>query len=518
MRIKTIRDKYIAMAAAAVSAALTAVTFVTDRMIFTFPEKTGDAYKIAVTDYAVCKVLAFLALFAFIYGIGALLFSKSDYAAGLLEVIKCALPYLPILLVILVIKLPEGFLTNDEYSIYADATQLVHDTWFNYMTVYYYIVSLMLIPVKYAPIIIKIIIEFFTVGYTVYRAKGYFGKKAGMIMYVLFLLYPVIAYTTSAHRLPVYFLLYLGLFVKIIFDRAEHKELTVSGAAFILIAGTILTQWRTEGIYLLVLVPVLMFMAYPKLRNKKAFAAVIASYLIIQYVISVPQNGATSSGLDSAANDRMKPFYAYTITNMMRNGLDRQANAEDLAIVDKYLSIESIDNINEYYADINYEDVLILYKEGFTGVREDAGYTQYVDFTDALKRIFVNNPQVFAKTRWGAFCYAALPYRITFSGYGARQLISFALSIVKSFAYNLFIPVIFAAGALIYCLVKRKWFGLFIFGGLAAHFAIVFVLAPASYFKYYFPVYIMSYFFMISLVIFLIFGRKAKREDINGLI
>ncbi len=518
MRIKTIRDKYIAMAAAAVAAALTAVTFVTDRMIFTFPEKTADAYKSALTDYSVCKVLTFFALFAFIYGLGALIFSKSEYASQLLAVIKCALPYFPLLLVILVIKLPEGFLTNDEYAIYADATGLVHDTWFNYMTVYYYIVSLMLIPVKYAPIIIKIIIEFFTVGYTVYRAKGYFGKKAGMIMYALFLLYPVIAYTTSAHRLPVYFLLYLALFVKIIFDRAEQKKLTLGGAAFILVAGAVLTQWRTEGIYLLALVPILMFMAYPNLRGKKAVAAVIASYMIIQYVISVPQNGATSSGLDSAANDRMKPFYAYTITNMMRNGLDRQANAEDLAIVDRYLSIESIDNINEYYADINYEDVLILYKEGFIGVREDAGYTQYVDFTDALKRIFKNNIKVFAKTRWGAFCYAALPYRITFSGYGVRELVSSALSIVKSLAYNLFIPIIFAAGALVYCLIKKKWFGLFIFGGLAAHFAIVFVLAPASYFKYYFPVYIMSYFFMISLVIFLLFCRKTKREDSNKLI
>ena len=339
-----------------------------------------------------------------------------------------------------------------------------------------------------------------------------------MIMYALFLLYPVIAYTTSAHRLPVYFLLYLAVFVKLIFDRVQNVTITWRQGAFLLVGGAVLTQWRTEGIYLLVLVPVLMFMAYPGLRNKKSVAIVLVSYALIQYIISVPQNGALAAGLDGAANDRMKPFYAYTITNMMRNGLDREANAEDLAIVDRYLSLEAVDNINEYYADINYEDVLILYKEGFVGVREDAGYTEYIDFTDAVKRIFVNNPSVFAKTRWGAFRYAALPYHIAFDAPGIRGIASFAISVVKSLAYNLFIPVVFAAVALFYTLIKRKWFGMFIFGGLAAHFAIVFVLAPASYFKYYFPVYIMSYFFMTALVIRRVAAGKVTAESSGGLI
>ena len=64
----------------------------------------------------------------------------------------------------------------------------------------------------------------------------------------------------------------------------------------------------------------------------------------------------------AAADDRMKPFYAYTITNMYRNGLDYEKNKEDLEIVDRYLSLDMIESINEYYGDINYEDVLILYK------------------------------------------------------------------------------------------------------------------------------------------------------------
>ncbi len=505
----TIKKKKIIFSAIC-SSVLLAVTFATDRGIFTFPPRSDERYALAMADYCVCKILAFAVLIALFFLIGTLIFDRGEGRDALLGVIKCACLYLPVIVICLVIKLPAGFLTNDEYSIYNDSTNLIHDTWFNYMTVYYYTVSLMLIPFRYGPIIMKTVIEFFVAGYTVYRSKLYFGKRAGMFMYVLFLMYPVIAYTTSAHRLPVYFLIYLAMFVKLTFDRLEKKDLSAAGAAFMLIAGAVLTQWRTEGIYLVVLLPILMFLAYPNIRNKKSVAAVLVSYMLIQYVISIPQNGIGSENLSGAANDRMKPFYAYTITNMYRNGLDPVKNADDLAIIDRYIPIESIESINEYYEDINYEDVLILYKEEFGGVRENAGYTEYYDFTQAVKRIFANNPDVFVRTRWGAFKYAALPYHIEGSGGGISGMIKTALSIVKTISYNLFIPTVFAALLCIVSLIRRKWYMFFVGGGLCAHWFIVFVLAPASYFKYYFPVYIMEYFYIIALMIWFFASRSSR--------
>lgn len=478
--------------------------------VFTFPDISDPRYELAVRDYRICLVLAAVVAAIAVHAVYTLIFKRNEYRAALVGVITSALPYLPVMLLAAAIKLPQGFLTNDEYSIYNDAVNLVHSTWFNIMTIYFYIVSLILIPFRYAPIIMKLIIEFFTVGYTVWRTKGYFGKGAGMFMYILFLLYPVIAYTTSAHRLPVYFLVYLALFVKLIFDRLEKRKLTYAGAVFVLFAGSVLTQWRTEGIYLVVLVPILLFMAYPDMRRRGAVIGVLAVYAVFQTLLWIPQNGAVSSNLDGAANDRMKPFYAYTITNMYRNGLDLTKNADDLAIVDKYISLESIEAINDHYGDINYEDVLILYQEGFVGVREGATDTEFIAYAEALKRIFMNNPGVFLKTRWGAFCYAAMPYHITFSGFGLRNLASFAISVVKSLAYDLFIPVIFALVVCIVSLVKKRWFEFFMFGGLMAHSFIVFVLAPASYFKYYFPVYILSYFYMIFLLIGYFTSRRKS--------
>ena len=497
--------------AACFSAVTGAVSFIWDRAVFTFPQKQEESYQTALTDYCICKILAVIVLFVLFYGLLTLIFSRDEAGCRLIEVLKCGALYLPVMIAALIIKLPAGFVTNDEYSILNDATHLIHDTWFNIMTVYYYIVSLMLIPHRYGPIFMKVIIEFFVVGVTVHRTKEYFGKRIGMLMYVLFLLYPVIAYTTSAHRLPVYFLIYLAVFVKLLYDRLEKKSIGFLQTFLILFAMAVLSQWRTEGIYLFVLAPLLMFMVYPQFRNIKNALILLGVFFALEGLLWIPQNGAVSSNLDGAANDRMKPFWAYTITNMYRNGLDKEKNAADLAEVDRYISLEAIEKINEHYGDINYEDVLILYEPGFAGVREGAGDAEFIGYSEALKRIFKNNPDVFIKTRWGAFCYSALPFHITFSDFSAKGLVSFAISIVKTVSYNLFIPVGFAFCACIYSLVRRKWYSFFVFGGLMSHFFIVFILAPASYFKYYFPVYILSYFYIIALAVAVIAGRKEKK-------
>ena len=481
------------------------------KTMFIFPDRTEDRYILAVTDFGICAVLALIVAAAAVYALYLLIRKRNEEGRPLFEVIKCGLVYLPVILIAMAIKLPGGYLTNDEYSILNDATHLIHDTWFNYMTVYYYIVSLMLVPARYGPIIVKAVIEFFVVGYTVYRTKGYYGKRCGMAMYILFLLYPVIAYTTSAHRLPIYFLVYLALFVKLLFDYLEKKPCGRS-VVFVLIAGAVLTQWRTEGIYLLVLIPILMLIVYREFRSPRKAAVMILAYLAIQYVLWIPQNGAMASGLDNAANDRMKPFYAYTITNMYRNGLDLDKNAADLETVDRYLSLDVVKAISEHYGDINYEDVLILYADGFTGVRPEATDNDFYEYTEALKRIFVNNPDVFLRTRWGAFRYAARPYSIVPPDGGIRGLASSAVSVVKTVTYNLFIPVLFAFGVLCYSLIRRKWYSFFVFGGLAAHWFIVFILAPASYFKYYFPVYIMSYFYAILILIRPVLCKDRERS------
>ncbi|MBO4902132.1 MAG: hypothetical protein J5518_05010 [Lachnospiraceae bacterium] len=481
------------------------ISFVTDRRIFTVSPAENPA------DYIPCKILSLFAFFAIYYGLAVLLFCKDRKNDRFCLLIRCALPYLAVILCAAAFKLPQGYLSNDETLIAASALQLEHYTWFYYLTTWFYIICFMLIPVYVGPILVKLLIEFLIVGYVILRIRDVFGKPYHLFGYLLFLLYPVLAYTTSAHRLPVYFLLYLYLVSVLLFDAIEQKPLSWPRALWLLFVGAILTQWRTEGIYLLILLPVLLLLAYPCLRTKKSVFALILAGLVIQYIVSVPQNGLVAKEMDAAADDRMKPFYAYTITNMFRNGLDREANAEDLAIVDRYLSLDKIDAINDYYGDINYEDVLILYQDGYVGVREEATVTDFFEYAAALKRIFLHNPDVFLKTRIGAFCYAALPYHIERDG-GAVSLL---ISLVKTVSYNLFLPLAVIFILCVYSLFRKRWFSFFLTGGVLAHWFIVFILAPASYFKYYFPVYITAYFYLLLLALQLLrFLQKKENRRI----
>lgn len=483
------------------------ITFFTDKLIFLVPMSTN------LSDAIICKILAGITLFFLYYGAYLIIFkgivpsAKSlSEVSDLYKIFLSALPYLLIIIAACIIKLPGGYLSNDETLIVEGALNLQHYTWFYYITVYFYIVSFMIFPTYLGPIFMKLIIEFFVVGYVVYRIKKLYGKPYWYFGYALFLLYPVIAYTTSAHRLPIYFLLYILLIAMLIFDGIEKVKLSIGKAAFLIFLGAILTQWRTEGIYLAVIVPILMLFTYSNLRNIKNAVLLVISTIILQYLVSVPQNGLVAKEMGAAADDRMKPFYAYTITNMYRNGLDEEKNAEDLAIVDKYLAIDKIYAINEHYGDINYEDVLILYEPDFIGVREEATVTDFFNYAGALKRIFKNNIAVFLKTRIGAFCYAALPYHIEFGS----GIVSLGISVVKAVLYNLFIPLAIIVLICIYSLIKKKWFSFFLTGGVIAHWFIVFILAPASYFKYYFPVYITSYFYLLMIILTLFYNRKGS--------
>ena len=466
-------------------------TYFADKRIFTVPPSEN------MTDYVICKICAFIAAWFFYYMLWQLIMDRNRRDNTVTRVLLSALPYLLVIIVVSAVKLRGGYLSNDETLIFENAVSLTHYTWFYYITTYYYIISLMLIPHMYGPIFVKLILEYLVIGYVVLRVSDYYRAKSddrliskpvrvgyGSLIMLLFLLYPVIAYTTSAHRLPIYFLLYLFMMVMLLFDRLEKATLTVPKAAFLLMLNAVLTQWRTEGIYLAVLVPILIFLTYEnirlnkdrtvKLRKSVPAILIILTGLLIQYLVSIPQNGLIAKEMGAAADDRMKPFYAYTITNMYRNGLDMDKNADDLAIVDRYISMESLDAINEYYGDINYEDVLILYQPGFIGV--DAGVTEYYDFVKALKNIFKNNPQVFIRTRIGAFKYAALPYHITFTGTDVRSLLSFVISAVKTVSYNLFIPFVIILLLLFYSLI--------------------------------FPVYIMAYLYLFLLIIEQIYNKK----------
>ncbi len=413
---------------------------------------------------------------------------------------------------VMVFKLPQGFLSNDEALIFQEASSLNQYTWFYYLTTFYYIITMMLIPSWLGPILVKVALQVITCGYCVHRFRGHWKKPAAFLIYLPFMMFPVLAYTTSAHRIPVYYLLYLLFWVVLFFDRLENVIPDTPKLFWLTFDAALLTQWRTEGIYMGLFGMVLILMAYPCLctpKGKKGidcrrilkFAVI---FLLMQYAVSIPQNGVIPVRMQDKADNRMGPFWAYTITNMYRNGLDLEKNREDLALVYRYLDENVLRSINEDLKDINYEDTLILYYPGYTGVIEGATGDDYNAYVTGCRNIFKNNPGVFLKTRWGAFCYAALPYHLVFD----RGPLKGAFFAFKALSYNLFIPCILLMALFVLALAKKRWMEGAAGAALLCHGFIVFILAPASYFKYYLPVYMCTYFALWCMI--LCAGMKDK--------
>lgn len=254
---------------------------------------------------------------------------------------------------------------------------------------------------------------------------------------------------------------------------------------------------------------ILLFVSYPELIKKgmKTIILTAVSALLIQYVIQAGQNGFIPGRMGDQADNRMGPFWAYTITNMYRNGLDLEKNREDMEKVWRYLDKDTLQAINDDLVDINYEDVLILYYPGYTGKIETATPEDYNEYVKGCKNIFKNNPDVLLRTRWNSFKYAALPYHISLDS----GIVGLVFSVVKGLFYNLFIPCSIGIAGLIVFLLKKRWQYALMLAGLACHWFIVFVLAPASYFKYYLPIYMTVYFGTVLYIAFA-FAGKAERK------
>ena len=103
----------------------TGISFFTDRLIFEASPGANPC------DYTICKILAFLALFAFYAALCGLILKKAD---RLKKILLSALPYLPVMIAVACFKLPQGYLSNDETLIVTSALHLEHYTWFYYLT------------------------------------------------------------------------------------------------------------------------------------------------------------------------------------------------------------------------------------------------------------------------------------------------------------------------------------------------------------------------------------------------
>lgn len=452
-------------------------------------------------DYVLCKIIQCVLLSLFLEFAARVIRDKENVAERKIAIYAGI--YL-LLIGVYYLRIGQYGLWGDALDVYNSATHYEDSSvWFNYYTGYYYMISMMSVPVKYlSPVITKVLLQSLIVGYIVYRMRRQTGSKCSYFVYLFFFHSYTLSMALSVERLAIYGIIYIFFAAKIFFDYLEKKPLSYAELAGLALLGSILAFWRSEGIYLFVFLYVLIFLSYAKrgimAKGKRIF--ICAFIAVAQILVFIPQSIDTIGADDSYVIRRMEPFYSYTFSNMCREGLDMEKNSLYIEEVRRYMNLEAVFKMNEEMGRDAYFDVYI---HNYENAVYEVSTTEYLTFTKAVQNIIIHNPLLFLKERWQAFLYTSsvyVPEQFSVGG------------LIRYLSYQIYIPMLLCAAMLIWALVRREKVVLVLLLGVLCSIGITFLLAPAAFVKYYYVPYLIGYLGAIYACAALVgkFGRRIR--------
>lgn len=448
-----------------------------------------------LVDYCLCKLILWAALYGFWTLIWKGLFSPERKGSRERDILLFALPILAVLLVFLFL-FHTFSLSGDEQNLFDRATALDSFAfWFNYPSGYYWIMGIMLIPYYMGPVLIKLLLQSLVAGYCLARQRERSGVVRSLPLYLLFLLPFVLEQGISAHRLPTYGMLYLFLAAKLLYDWMDHLTLDWKTLVMESAILAVLAIWRSEGIYFTVLGIFLIVAAY-RVPLKKESLKMLVCYVLIFAAVALPQLSAYTNA-PYAASLRTKPLCGYALCNMFRNGLtEDMIDEEDWKAINTYLSFETIHEYNEKNGDHNYYQAFIM-----NDTEPDVGYDDQEKFCDASTRVIVQNLPIYLKSQYNAWMYTNEQYAIDFS--------LSPMVLARNLSSRVMYPALLVVLFFIWALIRRKWLPFWLTGGAICNWAMVTVLMPAAYAKYFYVTYLLGYFLLLVGICQLI-GRKKR--------
>ena len=354
----------------------------------------------------------------------------------------------------------------------------IYPAHFSYIMGMFYTICLMIIPYSIGIVIVKIVMQALICGYCVERCKSVWG-------YFVFFLRPVEAdFTLSIHRMPVYGIIYFFFFIKVYYDNKDNKYSNWQDITLVSFVGSILMIWRKEGIYFLVSLPLLILLSYKHKKGEwKKSLLLCYSIVLITYIPEL----YSYMGNGSFTAESMHSYNSFFV-NMKRLGLDDDKYQEYYEKIDKVLSIEAVDRINEDYGDLNYESELIASRSEYEGIRPNYSADDYYQYEKSIQYIIFHEPLLFLRSRFGMWNAVSF-------GYGhIRRGDSILRILYHLVLFNLYIPLVAVIALLILSVYKREKGIIVLACGVIVHVAITFLLAPTAFLKYYYHLYLIGWF------------------------
>lgn len=515
------------------------VTLGTDRLFFKYDWKTPAFF--------VYKALFVLLAFLLVHGVVTLVQKMRAGDSFARRWLAWTLPYLAVNLVVLLIVWP-GIWGNDDLAVLSLARTLQPNSWQHFLTSGAFILSLMFVPMPGGVVLVQNLLISAIVGCFAAAAQDLTEKRLGhavkpawfAIVYLPFLLPPVVMHTQQPFRTTwsgwtELFFVFMLVAMYLRGTKLNKKELCA-----IVVLGTLAASWRSECVYYLAAIPVLLLvMCARKLLRPTAVAA--ATVLVFAGYLACSRYTSTLMG--EAWQYKMIAL-CYQTASLVQDA-DPVADADELAAIDRVF-------------DVTYcrENSNIHGPEMRTNMTRETGVTEE-DWSACQKAFFklaLKYPKSLLRERMGVF-YNTLRQRktgmsnqkIVFSSsfllYDAEptkadQKEFFADSVavqplnkelrrafiikvangdgIIDWAWWMLPPFVLLFAAVIVLLVQRKWMLFFAAGTFFARIPLVFLTAPDTYFLYYLTPFIAGYAVAAAGVLYAVMRRKLKVERNPG--
>lgn len=518
------------------------LTLATDRLFFRYDWKTPYFF--------VYKALFVLLAFAVVHGAVTLVRKIRQKDAFALRWLQWMLPYLVLTLVVLVIVWP-GCWGNDDLDVLHLARTLEPSSWQHFLTSAAFILCLMFIPMPGGVVLIQTLLIagvvgcFLAAAETLVRermpkppARGWFA-----ILYIPFLLPPVLLHDMQPFRSTWSTWTELFTVFLLVWWYLRGRAITIKQLAVFTLLGILTAGWRSESIYYLVALPVLLAFLVGKKLVRPAAAVVSA----VGIVVGVLACNAYNSWLMGDSWEYQRVALCYQTAALVQDA-DPVEDAEALAMIDPIFDVQACRDLSALHGpelrnaisrvdpDLTEEDweickkgiIQLALKYPGSLLRERLGV--FLNTVEQQKTES-NQKLVFATT---VLVYTDPPESMReilkdflYNSIGAYPLNQ---QLREDFIMNLSYRTEFLGGllavtwlmlpsfgllalAILVLLVRRKWMLFFAAGALAARIPLVFLTAPDTYFMYYLTPYMAGYMIAAAGLLYGVLLYQKKKQE-----
>lgn len=473
-----------------------ALSFLIERLIF-----DGSARSENIFIYVCAKILCFCVfslIITFLYNfISGVVSGKRNLA------VRSVLYAIPIWITVTALWIFRGAEIGGEEGLilWNSARYDMMNGIFTYITPIIDMLFLMIVPSFKGAMILKILLLGLDGGYAIARISNCFNVRfLPLIIYAAFVTPPAVLQSYSIHRSPIYGMLYFFLSAKLLCDWKEEKPLDRKSLVISALSISLLTWWRSEGIYLLVLGPIVLFFAYRVRPTRQRTARILAVIFAFQAAVYLPKTSAPELTIENYEKHQLTPFYNYALTGMLINGLDREKYSEDLEIIEEYMHLDFIDILNAQYGEHIYDEGYATYDINYSGVNPKATEEILDRYEGTVLHLILKNPILFLKAQIKAFSHISTHYS------------TLCLSAVFG---NLWILVFSLAAILVWSVLKKKWLLFVLTLCPVCHGCITTLFLPAAYFKYYYPEFLYGWLIAAFILSEIVVNIQSKRSKNN---